>query len=71
MDLEVGCYYVEFSTMTYGEAADSCKAMDSHLVYITSSEEQDAIQTYLEEFEFDAGGNIAKHWHQTHFTSDI
>ena len=57
--------------MTYGEAADSCTAMDSHLVYITSVEEQDAIQTYLEGFEFGDGGNVAKHWHQTHFTLDI
>ena len=59
MDLGVGCYYLEVNTMTYGEALDTCEALDSHLVYITSADEQSGIQTYLEGFEWDDGGTNA------------
>ena len=57
MELGSGCYYLERdNTMLYREASDTCADLDSHLTYITSAEEQEDIQTYLETLDFEAGG---------------
>ena len=57
MELGSGCYYLERdNTMLYGEASDTCADLDSHLTYITSAEEQEDIQTYLETLDFEVTG---------------
>ena len=57
MELGSGCYYLEREdTKLYGDASEACTSLNSHLVYITSADEQNDIQTYLETLDFDAGG---------------
>ena len=48
MDLGTGCYRVVLELLTFDEARQECIAIESHLAYITSQEEQDAIGAYLD-----------------------
>ena len=41
------CYYLNETFLTYNEARDSCASANSHLAYITTEEEQVALESYL------------------------
>ena len=48
MDLVVGCYYLNHTRVNYTDAQNNCLEMNGHLVFITSAEEQAALEPYLE-----------------------
>ena len=48
MDLGIGCDYLNHTRVNYTDAQHNCMAMNDHLVYITSAEEQAALEPYLE-----------------------
>ena len=41
------CYYLNETFLTYDEARDNCASANSHLAYITTEEEQVALESYL------------------------
>ena len=43
----MGCYHLSNSTMMFGAAVDYCVDLESHLAYITSPEEQEVIEVYV------------------------
>ena len=47
--IEVGqwCYFLNQTQVTFGQAIDSCIGLNSHLAYITTEQEQMALEPYL------------------------
>ena len=46
-DMETGCYNVSKRKMSFGMAVTYCQSIGSHLAYITSAQEQEAIVRYV------------------------
>ena len=41
------CYYLNETFLTYNDARQSCASANSHLAYITTEDEQLALESYL------------------------